>query len=207
MDLMNLKEAERLLEKYKIPCSRAFLAGNLKEAALSAKKTGFPIVVKTANEKIIHKSEAGGVAVNIKNNQELESAYRLMVTKTKSNAVYIQRMEPGKELIVGMKRDESFGPILMFGLGGIFVEVLKDVSFRIAPVNKKEADAMIREIKSFQILTGIRGEKPVDLNKISTLIQNLGKLSMENPGIQQIDFNPVIVNENKAVVVDARVLL
>ncbi len=206
MDLMNQKQADLLLAKYRIQFSRLYPTKNLKEAIKISKKIGFPVVLKIASEKIIHKSDIGGVITGIKNIPGLKIGYK-KIQRIKNEGIYVQKMLFGRELIIGMKRDLHFGPVIMFGLGGVFVEVLEDISFRVAPVAKKDAINMVKEIKGYEILKGTRGKKPVNIEKISEIIRNLSKLSMKNKNVQQIDLNPVIADEKRAVAVDVRILV
>jgi len=207
MNLMNQKEALGLLKAHRIPFSKLYLTTDANGALKIAKKIGFPVVLKIASGKIIHKSDVGGVIIDIKNELELKNNYKKIQRTKNIKGVYVQKMLKGNEVIVGMERDEIFGPVLMFGTGGIFVELLKDVSFRIAPVNKRDAIDMIKETKGYEILKGVRGKKPINITKVSEIIYNLSKLSIKNKEIKQIDLNPVIADEKSAVVVDVRMLV
>src|SRR3989338_5227670 len=170
MVLLGQKKAEELLCRYSIPLCSSAIAKSKEEAIALSKKAGFPVVIKIVSGQILHKSDAGGVIVGIKNAKELLSRYDEMTNrvkkfmpKAKIDGVLVQRMEKGKEVIVGVKKDPQFGHLIMFGLGGVFVEIMKDVSFRVAPVDKNSALEMIREVKGYAILKGYRGEKPVNI--------------------------------------------
>jgi len=214
MTLLSFEETENLLLKYKIPFSKTKLL-YLKSRAISfAKEIGYPVVLKISSPDILHKSEIKGVRVGIKNENELKKAWdEILISvkkskpKLKIEGILVQKMVSGIEVAVGMKRDSQFGPVLMFGLGGIFIEVLKDVIFRIAPINQKEALKMIKEIKAHKIFKGFRGQKPINIKAIVKIITNLSKLSLTEKKIKEIDLNPIIINEKRAQVVDAKIII
>jgi len=201
--LIEEKEAEKILKRYKIPICISKICNSKKD--VFSCKIEFPIVLKALSPKIIHKTDSGAVIVGIKNKTELRMAFEKFKKFGEINYL-IQKQEEGKEIIIGMKRDAQFGPVILFGLGGVFVEVFKDVSFRIAPLSKKDIYEMINEIKAIKILKGFRGEKSVNLDKVSDILSKLSVLSLKEKHISEIDFNPVIVNETRAVVVDARLI-
>jgi len=214
MKVLSFEEAKKLLEKYNIPFVKTRICQSKKEAIDFAQKIGFPVVLKVFSPDILHKTDVGGVKIGIENERDLKRVFDEILfslkekkPKAKIEGMLIQKQIFGKEVVVGMKRDLAFGPVLMFGLGGIFVEILNDVAFRVAPITKREALKMIREIKSFKILKGFRGEKPVNIEKIAEIIVKVSKLSLKEEKIQEIDLNPIIANEKGAQVVDARVLL
>ena len=191
------------------------IARNIKEAIKYANEIGYPVVMKVVSEDIIHKTDVGGVILNLENEKEVIDAYELIMRNCKINVpnarilgIEIAKMLPkGIETIVGATTDSSFGKVIMFGLGGIYVEVMKDVSFRIAPVSKKEIGKMIREIDSYPILAGIRGEKKKDINAIIDTIYRIGILVNKFEEINELDINPLMVYEKGAKVVDARILI
>ena len=167
-------------------------------------------MLKIHAQKIFHKSEVGGVKVNIKNDEELSEAWDEITENIQGKnieGILVQEMMSGNEIAIGMKRDEQFGPVLMFGLGGIFIEVIKDVSLRVAPIGKKEALEMIKEIKGYKILEGYRGKDPVDVNKLAELMVNLSSLSMNEEKISSIDFNPVMANKDGVYIADLRIII
>ncbi len=212
MKTLNFKEAKRLLLKYKIPFCRTELVVSEKEALRIAKKIGYPVVLKVSSTVVLHKTDLGLVKPDIKNREELKQAWDDIFKLTKkikgnTEGMLVQKMIFGSEVIVGMKRDLQFGPVLVFGLGGIFVEVLKDVSFRIVPVKKTEALKMIKGTKGSKILEGFRNQKPSDIKKIADIIVSLSKLSLTEKYIKEVDFNPIIASEKQALVVDARFLI
>lgn len=208
-------EAKEVIKAYGIPVTKFKVAKSPEEAEKFAREIGYPIVMKIVSRDVIHKSDAGGVKVNIKNGEEVKKAYA-EIEKNVKNAVgnykfegmLIQEFAPeGREVIVGMTKDPQFGPALAFGLGGIFVEVLKDVSFRVAPITKYDAEEMIQEIKGYPILKGVRGQKPVDFEAIINILLNVSKLVMEHPEINEMDLNPIITYPDGAKTVDARIIL
>ena len=210
-------EALRLCELYGIPVASYGLARSLDEALTIAKKIGFPSVAKVVSPDISHKSDVGGVILNLKDEEDIAKAYEKImneVPKRVPNAriygVLIQKMaSPGIEVIVGGTRDPTFGPVVMFGLGGIFVEILKDVSFRIAPVTRYDAISMIEEIKASKILDGYRGMPPRDKDALVDIIIKLSKLMEEVEEITDVDLNPIMSFEKGkgAKVADARILI
>lgn len=200
-----------ILQDYRMPLPKEKLVSSAETAAKAAKKIGFPVVMKIASKDIIHKSDEGFVKTNIKDETEAEETYGQMISRAKEKkaeveGVVIQETVSGKEVIIGMKKDPQFGPVLLFGLGGVFVEIIKDISFRIAPIDKKQAEQMIKETKGAKILEGIRGEKPANVAKLADIISKLSNLAVKKENIQEIDLNPVIVDEKGAKIVDARFL-
>jgi acyl-CoA synthetase (NDP forming) len=197
MEQINLRKTLELLKKYKL----GFVDYKIVKDEKDLDKIDYPVVMKVFSEEIVHKSEKGGVIVNIKDKDDALAAFKKL--RKISKDVLVQKMIFGKEVIIGMKKDPQFGPVIMFGLGGIFVEVMKDTSLRICPVNKDDAISMIKEIKAYKILSGTRGEKNVDIDGIANIIVKLSSLSLKEK-INEIDLNPVMVNEKEAVIVDAR---
>ena len=208
-------EAKELLRKYKIPIPTFRLIKSEGEISGIRESIGYPLVMKIVSPDIIHKSDAGGVKVGVKDEEEARTAYQEIISKAvKYNkkaqicGVIAYKMIPqATEIIIGMMKDPHFGPVIMFGLGGIFVEVLKDVSFRILPLEERDAQEMITEIKGYEILKGARGETPKDIEAIKNLLMKISQLAMENPEIKEIDLNPVFVFEKSLLVVDARMIL
>jgi acetyl-CoA synthetase (ADP-forming) len=208
-------EAKTVCSKYGIPITRFKLAKNEAEAIRFAEEIGYPIVLKIVSPDIIHKFDVGGVIVDLKTTRDVRNAYKQIlgsVKKYKSNAkivgVLVQEMAPSStEVIVGATKDPQFGPAIMFGLGGIFVEVLKDVTFRIAPVTRDEACEMISEVKAYPLLKGYRNMPAADIGAIVQIILNASRLVMDHESIKELDLNPVIVYEKGAKTVDARIVL
>ena len=206
---------EDILSSYNIPCPSAYLAKNVNEAVEFSKKIGFPVVLKIVSPQIIHKSDAGGVIINIDGEKKLREAFDKILENIKRynfqasiEGIYVQKMvPPGREVIVGAIKDKQFGQVVMFGLGGIFVEVFKDVVFRVAPLDRKESREMIEEIKGLPILQGARGEKPINFDSLSEVIVNTSRLVVDFPQIEQLDINPVYVYPDGVCAVDARIIL
>ncbi|PIU47163.1 acetyl-CoA synthetase [bacterium (Candidatus Gribaldobacteria) CG07_land_8_20_14_0_80_33_18] len=207
MPLLNFQQTKKLLLKYKIPIYQTEIFNSEKKAEKFVKKIGYPVVLKIFSLTILHKTDMGGVKMNIKNNKELKKAFFDLIKIKRIEGILVQKMGAGKEIVLGMKRDFQFGPVLMFGLGGIFVEALKDVSFRICPVSKKEAIKMIKEIKGYSILKGQRGEKPLAIEKLAPLITKLSNLSLKEKNVKEIDLNPLIINEKGVWAADFKFLV
>lgn len=208
-------EAYSLVKTYGIPVPEVGLAKNPEEAGEISEKIGYPVVLKIVSPDITHKSDVGGVIVELYDKKAvIEGARRIFenVSKKAPNAritgILVQKMVPyGLEVIVGGLRDNVFGSVVMFGLGGLFVEVLRDVSFRIAPVSYRDALEMINEIKSRRILEGFRNQPPVSKEALANIIIGVSKLLIENPEIDSIDLNPIMAFPDKAIVADARVII
>ena len=209
------EEGQEILKAYGFPLPASKLAKNKKEAVSTAKKIGFPVVLKIASPQIIHKSDAGGVKVNLKNAKDVENAFDTIIKNAKKynkkadikGVLVVEMVKGGKEMIIGSKLEPGFGPVVMLGMGGIYVEVLKDVTFKLAPMTNVEADHMISSIKTKKILEGVRGEKPSDVKKLSECIQRLSQLVSDFNEIKELDMNPVLVMEkNKGCkVLDVRI--
>ncbi len=192
-------------------------AGVFADAVALARQIGFPVAMKIASPDIIHKSDMGGVKLNLNNASAVEDAYDLMMLRMRQRApgariegVYIEQMCPkGREVILGVTRDPQFGPMLMFGLGGIFVEVMKDVTFNIAPITQDEAMQMLQSTKSYELLKGVRGQAQVDMVAIADALQRISQLVTEFPQIAEMDINPFMVGRvgEISVAADARITL
>jgi acetyltransferase len=205
-----LPEALEILQAYGIPVADYQAVTQKEDLRKAMNKIGFPVALKIVSPEISHKSDVGGVALNISRESEAKEAYDKMkrLVKGPSSGVLVQKMVPdGKEVILGTKHDPSFGPVLLFGLGGIYVEVFKDISLRVAPINRSEAEEMISEPRTSVILKGVRGEKPVDTKALVENLLRLSQLVTDFPEIEGIDINPVKVLEKGAVAVDARIVL
>ncbi|RLG81503.1 MAG: acetyl-CoA synthetase [Thermoprotei archaeon] len=210
-------EAYEVLRVYDLPVPKAFLARSPEEAVRYSKTIGFPIVLKIVSPDIVHKSDVGGVKVNLNSEEEVLKAYneivegvKLHAPKARVTGILVQEMVPQSlEVIVGATRDPTFGPVLLFGLGGIFVEVLKDVSFRITPLTRYDAESMITEIRAAKVLEGYRGMPPRDKDVLVDIILKLSKLMEEHEDISDVDLNPIMVFEvgKGAKIADARVLI
>ncbi len=210
-------EARDVMEAYGFRIPRSVLAKTVDEAVEAARTIGYPVVMKVASPDILHKSDIGGVRLNVRDAEQLRDLFDLLIYRAQRHmpdadiwGVQVQEMVPrGKEVIIGVNRDPQFGPLLMFGLGGIYVEVLKDVTFRIAPVSRAEATEMIDEIRSYHLLRGVRGEQPSDLDAIVDAILRVSQLVTDFPEIVEMDINPLMVHEagRGAVAVDMRFVL
>lgn len=208
-------EAKELLREYGIPVPDFRLIKNVEEVSRITGEIDFPLVMKIVSPDIIHKSDAGGVKVGIKDEKEAILAFQEIIFKAKkynekakiSGIIAYHMVPQGTEVIIGMMKDPHFGPVAMFGLGGIFVEVLKDISFRIIPLEERDTQEMITEIKGYEILKGVRGEPPKDIQAIKEVLMKVSQLTLENPGINEIDLNPIFVFEKGLQVVDARIIL
>jgi len=205
-----LTEAFEVLQAYGIPVADYQAVNQKEDLKKVMNKIGVPVALKIASPEISHKSDVGGVVLNINRESEAEEAYDKMkrLVKGPSSGVLVQKMvSEGKEVILGAKHDPSFGPVLLFGLGGIYVEVFKEISLRVAPINRSEAEEMISDLKTSAILKGIRGEKPLDIRALIENLLRLSQLVTDFPEIEGIDINPVKVLEKGAIAVDARILL
>jgi acyl-CoA synthetase (NDP forming) len=208
-------EAKELLKEYGIPVPDFRLIKSEDEIIGLAKEINFPIAMKIVSPDIIHKTDAGGVKLNIKDETEARLAYQEIISKAKkynkntkiSGAIVDSMIHEGTEIIIGMMKDPHFGPVIMFGLGGIFVEILKDISFRVLPIEERDAREMIIETRGYEILKGARGRSPRDIQAIEGVLMKISKLTMENPEINEIDLNPIFVFEKGLQVVDARMIL
>jgi acetyl-CoA synthetase (ADP-forming) len=208
-------EAKTVCSHYGIPVTKFMLAKKAAEAANFAEKIGYPVVMKVVSPDVIHKFDVGGVLLNLKTAEEVESAFKKIVENVKKHkpdarivGVTVQEMAPAStEVIVGAIKDPQFGQTLMFGLGGIFVEILKDVTFRIAPVTEDEAREMITEVKAYPLLQGYRGQPAADVSAIIKILLATSKLVMSHSEIKELDLNPIMVYQKGAKTVDARIIL
>ena len=209
-------ETRTMMKKYGIPFVKQVLAKNEEQAVKQAKKLGFPVVLKISSSDILHKTDVGGVVLDIGNVEELRDAYKKMTRnvkkkrpKAKVDGVLVQEMVPAdsREMIVGARRDPQFGAVVMFGLGGIWVEALKDVSFRLAPIDRNDAKRMIESIRGHIILKGFRGQKPVNFKLLEDCLLSVSKLIDKNNRIQELDINPLFISHKKAIAVDARIVV
>jgi acyl-CoA synthetase (NDP forming) len=208
-------ESKEILKIYEIPTTRERLAIDKSEAARVAQEIGFPVVLKVCSPKIIHKSDFGGVIVGLRSPEEVKRAYGNIVRNVSEKrleseilGILVQEMVPqGYEVIVGALRDVQFGPVVMFGSGGVLVEALKDVSFRLYPLSRNEILEMIKETKGFSLLEGFRGKKPADLEAIAKTIIKMGEVITDLCDIKEVDINPLIVHNKGVVAVDARIIL
>ena len=208
-------ESKRILKQAGISVVETKLAKTQKEAVSISQKIGFPVALKIASPDVVHKTDSGGVKLSINSVAEVKKAYDEILKKVKRqypdadiHGVSVQKMiQPGTEVIVGTSKDPQFGPVIMFGLGGIFVELLKDVSFRVIPVEQRDAQEMIKEIKGYPLLQGYRGKEPANISVLVEIILKISKWIEENPQIKELELNPLVAYRDKAVAVDARIIL
>lgn len=208
-------EAKKLVALYDMPVTKIYVVNNENDAVKAANKIGYPIVLKIISPQILHKSDAGGVIININNDQETRKEYNNIIANARAynpdaeiTGILVQEMAPkGTEIIIGTTTDPTFGPTIMFGLGGIFVEILKDVSFRVAPIDLQDAKEMIKEIKAYKILEGARGMPPSDQKTLAEILVKVSNMLMECPEIKELDMNPILAYPDGARIVDARIIL
>ena len=207
-------EAVKLLEKYNIPYPEHALAHSAEEAIECAGRLGYPVVLKVVSPEVIHKSDVGGVLSGLADAPQIRQGFHRILTSVSSHIpdVHIEAVlvckqaAPGLEVIVGALDDPCFGPTVMFGLGGIFAEVLQDVVFRLAPLRRLDALEMIHEVKGYPLIAGLRGQKPCDEEALVALLLAVSKLAIEHPEIKELDLNPVRLYERSLSVLDARVI-
>jgi len=208
-------EAKELLRQAGINVVETRLAVSKEQAVALSQQLGFPVVLKIVSADVVHKTDAGGVKLGLKTAGQVGKAWdEIMISvkkafpEAKIQGMSVQPMaKPGVEVIIGMSKDAQFGPVLMFGLGGIFVEIIKDVSFRIVPLMKRDAKEMVREIKGFPLLNGYRGSEPVDIANLENLLIKVSDFVEKTPEIKELDLNPIFAYKDGAVAVDARVIL
>jgi acetyl-CoA synthetase (ADP-forming) len=213
----NLTEAEayELLSNYGIPVPTYSVASSEEEAVQASDSLGFPLVMKIVSPDIMHKTDIGGIKMNIINSPQVRESYKNIICNVRKNkpearinGMLLYKQAPkGVEVIVGMIRDPQFGPTVMFGLGGIFIEILKDVAFRVCPVERTDIEEMLTEIEGIKMLQGYRGQPRRDVNAIIDIILEISRLALDYPVVKGIDLNPILVYEKGALVVDAKVLL
>jgi acyl-CoA synthetase (NDP forming) len=208
-------ESKQLLRSLGIATTEMRLATSEKEAVDHSREIGYPCVLKVSSPDITHKSDAGGVKVGLANEVEVARAYQAIMSACREKfpeaaieGVTVQNMaRPGLEVIVGMATDPQFGPVLMFGLGGVWVEVLKDVSFKIVPLTKHDARSAIREIRAAALLDGFRGSDPVDTSALEDILLRVSEFAAKTPEVREMDLNPIFAYPDGAIAVDARVIL
>ena len=213
--LLSEVEAKQALGEAGVPVTETILATSRDNAVSTAEKTGYPVVLKVVSQDIAHKSDVGGVKLKLEDGAAVVAAYDEIISSAKTaepnariDGVSVQRMaDPGTEVIVGMTTDPQFGPVMMFGLGGIMVEVLKDVSFRLVPLENKDAAAMLAEIKGSPVLDGVRGQPPVDQEALKSALMQVSSFVEAHPEVQELDLNPVLASPSGAIAVDARIVL
>jgi acetate---CoA ligase (ADP-forming) subunit beta len=212
--LLNEVEAKTMLKKAGVAVTETRLAASREEALSLSQELGLPVVLKIVSPDVVHKSDSGGVKLNLKTMDEVGRAYDEILASVKKAfpdakilGVAVQSMAPpGVETIIGVSRDKQFGPVIMFGLGGVWVEVLKDVSFRLAPITAYDASEMIKEIKGYKLLTGFRGQPAVQIPELEKMLLAVSDFISANPQVNELDLNPVFASADGAVAVDARIV-
>jgi len=205
-------EAKRICNEYDIRTPASRLVSSSRDAVKAAKALGFPVVLKIVSPDITHKTEAKCVILDLRNGTEVKRSFSKIIDNARHHAanatvhgVLVEKMlPPGTEVIVGSLEEPGLGKTLMFGLGGVFVEVFEDVSFRLAPLREHDARSMIREIKGYEILKGFRERGPADEESLIRIIMSVSKLAMDHPEISEMDLNPTVVYQKGAIVADAR---
>jgi len=209
-------EAQEIVKAYGLPTPRTVLVRSSEEALVAAEEIGYPVVLKIASPDISHKSDVDGVKVNVRNANEVMRTFHEITSRAQRMrqdayiaGCLVQEMAPPgvKEVIIGFKRDEQFGPMVMFGLGGIHVEIMKDISFRLAPLSRQDAFEIVREIKSYMLLKGIKGEQPVNFTALEDILLTMSQMALDLPQVWEAEFNPVLVNHERAMVADVRMTL
>ena len=203
-------ESKQVLSAYEIPVTRELLIDNIEDLIKATEEIGYPLVLKGCSSEITHKTEKGLIRVDIRNEMEAETAFEEITAGMNGTekAALVQEMVKGqRELVVGLTRDPQFGPCVMFGLGGIFTEVLKDITFRVAPLEKRDALEMMQEIKGYKILEAVRGMEAADLDMLAEILINVGRIGIENEQVKEIDINPVIISGSRPIAVDALIIL
>lgn len=211
-------ESRRFLQKYHINLNKAAFTTSKSETLKAAEKMSFPLVLKVASKEIVHKSDVGGVVTNIETTEEISQAYDSVYTNAaakgihedKIDGVVLQEMINGQEeMLVGIKRDPLFGPVLVIGLGGVFVELMRDVSLGICPLTKVEILSMIKSLKGYPLLNGYRGRPKLDVDALVLLCEEIMHMALDDERISELDLNPVMIKEQGkgAIAVDARIVL
>jgi acetyl-CoA synthetase (ADP-forming) len=204
-------ESKKVLASYGLPVTREELVSSPQNLLEAAVHIGYPLVIKGCSAEIAHKTEKGLIRVDVRNDEEAATAFReisAIMNGASGGTVLVQQLVKGKrELVVGLTRDAQFGPCVMFGLGGIFTEILKDTVFRVAPLEKQDALDMMQEIKACKILEEVRGMAAVDKDMLADMLMTVGKIGIENVAIKEIDINPVIISGGKPVAADALMVL
>lgn len=207
-------ESRKLLKKYGFSLPKAKLAKDAFSAAAFAGKIGYPVVLKIMSPDILHKSDSGCVKTGIGSPSEVHVSFPTIVKNTlahnpnaKIDGILVEETLHGTEVIIGAKHDPQFGPIVLFGLGGVFVEVLADAAIRLAPIDRTDARKMISEVKGKKLLEGYRGVEPVNLKALEDALLKISRMIVEHPQIKEMDINPLFAGEKRAVVGDARIIL
>jgi acyl-CoA synthetase (NDP forming) len=210
-----ITESQQICKLHHIPTPVSYVVQSLDEAITKGNAIGFPVVLKIISPQIVHKSDVGGVVLGIADDASLETAYPKLLAQVREKepnaevlGVLIEKMlPPSTELIIGGIRDSQFGPSIMFGMGGIFTEVYKDVAFRVAPIDKIDALNLVHELRGSRILEGVRGQPPADIDAIVDLLMDVSSMMVQHSAISQLDLNPVIAYPDRVCAVDTRIVL
>lgn len=206
MRILAEKEAEDFLEEHGFIVARRKYTESLNSAINAANQLRYPIVLKVSSNKIIHKSDVGGVITDIRNDKELINAFNKLKKIKGFKGVLIHEFLDGYFLLLGIKYDQTFGHVIALGTGGIYTEILKDITFRVCPIDKKDALEMIEELKIYKILSGYRGKEGINFNNLINILINLSKLPLKFKTIKELDINPLIISDKFAKIADARIV-
>ncbi|MCR4369276.1 MAG: acetate--CoA ligase family protein [archaeon] len=207
MNTLSLLESQKMAQKYGIKFAQSKNAASEEELEKACAELGFPIAMKIVSSQISHKTDVGGVAINIESLTQAKKKFSEMKKLEGFEAIALQKMLRGKEIIIGGKRDVQFGPTVLVGLGGIFVEVFKDYRIGICPIKRTEAKEMLESLKAYPVLAGVRGKKGVNLREVEDAIISISRLMMKEKKVQELDINPLIANSKNALAVDARIVV
>ena len=203
-------ESKKFLAEYGIAVTEERVVSTEEEAVATASKIGYPVALKASGEEFSHKTELGLIVLHLKNKEEIRTAFRRLTSRADvsvKEALVQQMVEGDRELVVGLTRDPQFGPCVMFGLGGVLTEILEDVTFRVAPLSKRDALEMMNDIRAKKILDTFRGKPPVDRNALADILIAVGRIGMEVDDVKEIDINPLKITDGRPVAVDALVVL
>ena len=203
--MLNLRDSLKLLEKYEIPVVETYFIDSEDAAVEMAKKIGYPLVMKIISDEITHKTDIGGVLTGLDTKEKVSEAFWQLSKSKYFKEAALQRSCSGCEIFIGAKRDPVFGPAIMFGLGGVFVELLRDVSLRIIPAKRDDLHGMMKETKGYKLLAGYRGRKGVNIDAIIDVLESVSRLMMKEECVLELDLNPLFASEEGVVCVDARV--
>lgn len=206
MKVLVEKEAEDFLEKEGFPVAKRKIVRTEEDMLKAAKEIGYPLVLKVVSKKILHKSDVGGVKTDLRNENELRTAFKEIMNIKDAEACLVQKFIIGDWFLIGLKKDPTFNHVIAFGTGGIYTEVIKDVALRICPIGLDEVRKMMKETKSYKILEGIRGKR-LNIESVEKMLLKTSDLTRKYPNIQELDINPLVVNEKESVVVDVRIVL
>lgn len=206
MQILAEKRAEELLEKEGFPIVKRYFVKTEKDACNKARTLKYPLVMKVSSDKIIHKSDVQGVAINICTEQAVKSTFKKLKKIKNAQEIMLQQSIDGHQLLIGLKKDPVFGHAIALGAGGIYTEILKDVTFRVCPITLEDAKSMVNDLKINQILKGARNTKPIDFKKLFNLLVKISNLPKKYQKIEELDINPLFVSNKEVLVADARMV-